>query len=447
MSLQQPRADIELLQLVLQLRGVRLQPRLLAAEPLGNDGMLCAKLLVNDGLIRTQLLGNDGFIRTQLLGNDGMLCTKLLGNDGLLCTKLLGNEGVLGTHLLGNDGLLGTELVGNDGIIGMQLLGRDGMICTQLVGNGGVLRAQLLDEQCVVGPRALCNECLFRQQALGDHRLLVTQRLRDEQAASASVPTTRSSPPTRSISGCSGRCRPRERASASLGSERCLPKRRWRRSWPRSARKRAWSRSLTSRGRPGNVLPVEELREETALPMLVDGAQSAGAVAVDASPYDFYTVSGQKWLCGPDSTGALYVREPEQLDVALPSYFSQIAHDEAGAYTPKAGAARFDSGWIPTASLAGIEAALGTVPHWAYHHSVEIAARCWALVAERAQVVTAPGQATLISFAADGDAAEEAARLRDVGVIVRDMPGTGWLRVSCGWWTSDADLERLITSL
>jgi L-cysteine/cystine lyase len=197
----------------------------------------------------------------------------------------------------------------------------------------------------------------------------------------------------------------------------------------------------------GNVLPVEELREETALPMLVDGAQTAGAVAVDASRYDFYTVSGQKWLCGPDSTGALYVREPEQLDVALPNYFSQIAHDETGAYTAKAGAARFDSGWIPTASLAGVEAALGTVPHWAYHHSTEIAARCWALLAEHAQVITAPGQATLVSFAAKSDAAAEAARLHELGVIVRDMPGTGWLRASCGWWTSDGDLERLITSL
>jgi L-cysteine/cystine lyase len=197
----------------------------------------------------------------------------------------------------------------------------------------------------------------------------------------------------------------------------------------------------------GNVLPVEELREETALPMLVDGAQTAGAVAVAASRYDFYTVSGQKWLCGPDSTGALYVREPEQLDVALPNYFSQIAHDETGAYTPKAGAARFDSGWIPTASLAGIEAALGTVPHWAYRRSTEAAARCWALLAERAQVITAPGQATLVSFATKDDAAADAARLYELGVIVRDMPGTGWLRVSCGWWTSDGDLERLVTSL
>jgi L-cysteine/cystine lyase len=197
----------------------------------------------------------------------------------------------------------------------------------------------------------------------------------------------------------------------------------------------------------GNVLPVEELREETTLPILVDGAQSAGAIGVDASRYDFYTVSGQKWLCGPDATGALYVREPEQLDVALPTYFSQIAYDEAGAYTPKAGAARFDSGWILTASLAGIEAALDAVPHWAAHHSVEIAARCWALLTERAQVITAPGQATLVSFAAKEDAAAEAARLNELGVIVRDMPGTGWLRASCGWWTSDGDLERLTSAL
>jgi L-cysteine/cystine lyase len=197
----------------------------------------------------------------------------------------------------------------------------------------------------------------------------------------------------------------------------------------------------------GNLLPLEELQDETGLPMLVDGAQSAGAIAVDASRYDFYTVSAQKWLCGPDATGALYVREPEQLHVALPTYFSQQVHDEAGEYTPKAGAARFDGGWIPTASLAGLEAALGTVPHWAAHHASDIVARCWTMLAERFRVVTAPGQATLVSFVAEEDAAEAAARLFDRGVVVRDVPGTGWLRVSCGWWTSDSDVDRLLDAL
>jgi L-cysteine/cystine lyase len=192
---------------------------------------------------------------------------------------------------------------------------------------------------------------------------------------------------------------------------------------------------------------VEEIQEATGLPLLVDGAQSAGAIAVDAARYDFFTVSGQKWLCGPDATGALYVRDPEGLPVALPTYFSQDGHDESGTYTPKHGAARFDGGWLPTASLAGLEAALGTVPHWAAHHSAEIAARCWTLLSDRFRVVTAPGQANLVSFAADGDPAEIARRLFDEGIVIRDMPGTGWLRASCGWWTSDGDLERLLNAL
>jgi len=197
----------------------------------------------------------------------------------------------------------------------------------------------------------------------------------------------------------------------------------------------------------GNLLPVEEIQEATGLPMLVDGAQTVGAIAVDAARFDFYTVSGQKWLCGPDATGGLYVRDPESLHVALPTYFSQDGYEETGAFTPRKGAARFDGGWIPTGSLAGLEAALGTVPHWAAHHSAEIAARCWTLLSDRFTVVTAPGQANLVSFVPEGKPADVAGRLVDQGVVIRDLPGTDWVRVSCGWWTSDADLARLVDAL
>jgi selenocysteine lyase/cysteine desulfurase len=112
----------------------------------------------------------------------------------------------------------------------------------------------------------------------------------------------------------------------------------------------------------GTRLPVEELREATGLPVLVDGAQSVGAVPVDATRVDYYAFSCQKWLCGPDATGGLVVREPESLPVTAPSYLSQERYEPTGAFTPRAGAARYYSTWTPGPSLAGLAAALDLAP-------------------------------------------------------------------------------------
>jgi L-cysteine/cystine lyase len=197
----------------------------------------------------------------------------------------------------------------------------------------------------------------------------------------------------------------------------------------------------------GNVLPIAELKRETNLPLLVDGAQSGGAIEVDATPYDYYTVSGQKWPCGPDSTGALYVREPESLRVSAPTYFSQDRYEPEGSFEPKAGAARFDHGYLGATLLSGLEAALDTPPPWRFERARETAQRCRTLLAERYEVVTAPRQATLVSFRPTGDPTEVVQRLAERGVVVREIPGSGLVRVSCGYWTSDDDLERLLDGL
>ena len=194
----------------------------------------------------------------------------------------------------------------------------------------------------------------------------------------------------------------------------------------------------------GRVLPVRELREQTGVPVLVDGAQSVGAIPVDAGGLDFLTISGQKWLCGPDSTGGLVVADPERLRVARPSYFSQTAYEETGRFEPALGAARFDPGWIATASLAGLVAALELPPEWRFVRAAEQTARCRQLVAPFADVVQ--GDATLVAFRAE-DPPALVATLFDAGVVVRDPPGTGLVRVSCGWWTNEDDLDRLVSVL
>jgi L-cysteine/cystine lyase len=197
----------------------------------------------------------------------------------------------------------------------------------------------------------------------------------------------------------------------------------------------------------GQVMPLRELKRETGLPILVDGAQSVGTIPVEVGELDYYTVSCQKWLCGPESLGALYVRDPEELRVGIPSGFAQKSLEPDGRFVPAEGAARFDSGWLATPSLAGLEAALAAAPEWRFERAAEMAALCRAALRERFEIVGDGEQSTLVSFVPGGDAAAEAARLYDTGVIVRDLPGTGWLRASCGWWTSGEDIDRLVSAL
>jgi L-cysteine/cystine lyase len=197
----------------------------------------------------------------------------------------------------------------------------------------------------------------------------------------------------------------------------------------------------------GQLMPVRELKRETGLRVLVDGAQSVGALPVEVGEVDFYTVSGQKWLCGPESLGALYVREPDGLRLAFPSYWAQTAIEADGTFVPREGAARFDSGWIATTMLAGWEAALGMAPEWRYERAAAMTLRCREALAAQHEVVGEAGQGTLVSFVPEGEPAETVARLYERGVVVRELPGTGWVRASCGWWTNEDDIDRLVGGL
>ncbi|HTE84395.1 MAG TPA: aminotransferase class V-fold PLP-dependent enzyme, partial [Dehalococcoidia bacterium] len=168
----------------------------------------------------------------------------------------------------------------------------------------------------------------------------------------------------------------------------------------------------------GLVLPLQEiatLAHAAGALVFADGAQSAGAIPIDVRRLgvDAYAVPGQKWLCGPEGTGALYVAK-ERLDQILPSYVgggSWASYDLAGRYSLRQDASRFDTPGHPyIPALAGFKASLrwflGDVgPDWAYARILENAATCRRLLEgiEGVEVLNPPGpHAGLLHFTVAG---------------------------------------------
>jgi len=197
----------------------------------------------------------------------------------------------------------------------------------------------------------------------------------------------------------------------------------------------------------GRVMDTEALASAGA-PVLLDGAQGLGAVPVDVGALgcDFYAASGQKWLCGPMGSGYLYVRSERiaELAPAAPGYQTLSNPLRALDLPLKKGAARFDGGFPGSHHLAWALASLkvlgndGTVQAQA----IEGARRLSRLLTDHGLTVAPRGDSTLVSWEAS-DPEAEAARLLGAGYLVRNLPGTAYVRASVGAWTSEEELAGL----
>jgi L-cysteine/cystine lyase len=201
----------------------------------------------------------------------------------------------------------------------------------------------------------------------------------------------------------------------------------------------------------GQVVDVEALAACDA-PVLLDAAQSIGAVPADvhAIGCDYYAASGQKWLCGPEGSGCLFVRRErlEELLVPWPGY-SSVAHPERALdFEPAEGTARLDHGFpVPLRSawaLAALDVFAGAGWDWVHGRAAALAASLADRLAERGIEVLPRGRSTLVSWRVGEDAPALVERLAAEAVVVRSIPLGGLIRVSVGAWSTEEELERLV---
>ena len=202
----------------------------------------------------------------------------------------------------------------------------------------------------------------------------------------------------------------------------------------------------------GRLAPAE--LAELDVTVLLDGAQGVGAIPCDVRTLgcDAYAGAGQKWLCGPDGTGMLYVSPAlrERLEVSRRGY-ANLSDPNAGlAAQLHEDGRRFDTLMLSAEALACALEAVRMLEGmgWEAVHgrARSLAGRLAELLSEHGREVAPRGATTLVSFTSE-DPADERERLAEQSVIVRDIPGHPWLRASVGAWNDEDDLRRLLAAL
>jgi L-cysteine/cystine lyase len=189
-------------------------------------------------------------------------------------------------------------------------------------------------------------------------------------------------------------------------------------------------------------------------PVLLDGAQGVGAVDVNVAALgcDFYAGSGQKWLCGPEGTGMLWVSPlwRDRLEPVGPGYLN-LAEPNRGLDTePWPDARAYDAPGIPLEAWVAAFDAHEVLAQfgWPQVHerATTLAAQLADELRQRGRTVAPRGATTLVTWEMP-DSDELPGRLAEQGVAIRSLPGTPYVRASVGAWNDESDLERLLAAI
>jgi L-cysteine/cystine lyase len=209
----------------------------------------------------------------------------------------------------------------------------------------------------------------------------------------------------------------------------------------------------------GARLPIREIAElahSRGALVAVDGAQSVGAipVSVEELGVDFYAVPGQKWLLGPEGTGAVYCAESvlDRPRLAFAGYSSFESIDLAAEAKLWPDARRFEGAGFHGPSVLGFARSTAWLSmfvgwQWIHERIARMAGEAASMLADVPGVeVLTPraNMAGLVTFRIAGW--KSSAALRELSqrtlCIARTIPPLDAIRISVGFFNTDGELRR-----
>ncbi len=215
----------------------------------------------------------------------------------------------------------------------------------------------------------------------------------------------------------------------------------------------------------GMVLPIRELAElahRAGAVFICDAAQSFGMVPsrVYELGVDAYACSGQKWMCGPDGTGALFIRKDRLGDIH-PTFFGYHGikmgmSSPEGYFVPNDGSERYEVASLYPPAVKAFATSLDWIIHeigleWVYQRISTLGQYCYhALGAIDGITLLSPQahMAGLLHFSLEGMApADVTNTLREQGIIIRDTPHPAANRLSLGFYNTEEEIDQLAKAL
>lgn len=212
------------------------------------------------------------------------------------------------------------------------------------------------------------------------------------------------------------------------------------------------------------VRQLSDICREKGVAVLIDGAQSMGAIPVDVQELgvDFFAAPGQKWLCGPEGMGFLYVRR-DWISRLSPTFAGIFGirnvswFDQVSPYfVPEVGARRYQCGGFFRPLVAAFDASLQFLEEevglsWMWKRIANLTKRLRDMLQQIPEVtiLTPLGcEAGMLTICVDGEPAVLRDQLEEKGVLIRDIPGEiPMLRVSVGFYNNEQDLQRFCDTL